>query len=124
MSEPILVVDDQRELRLLIRLSLSSLGAVATAATLNEAREQIRRAPPRLLILDVRLGADSGLALCRQLKADPATQAIRIILLSGHAQRADIAAGVAAGADHYMAKPFSPGALLAAASALLNARLA
>jgi len=120
MPEPILVVDDQRELRLLIRLSLLSLGRVETAGSAAETMERVRTDAPRLIVLDVSLGAESGLDLCRALKSDPATAGIRIMLLSAHGQQADIAAGMAAGADSYMIKPFSPRELLAAAAELVG----
>lgn len=116
---PILVVDDQRELRFLIRLSLLSLGRVETAATAAEALAQVEGDRPRLIVLDVSLGPESGLELCRRLKSDPATSGIRILLLSAHGQDADVAAGLAAGADRYMLKPFSPKELMAAAADLL-----
>lgn len=119
MAEPILVVDDQRELRLLIRLSLLSLGRVETAGTVAEALACVREDRPRLIVLDVSLGPESGLELCRQLKSDPATRAIRILLLSAYVQDADVAAGLAAGADRYMLKPFSPKDLVAAAAELI-----
>jgi two-component system phosphate regulon response regulator PhoB len=121
MAEPILVVDDQRELRLLIRLSLLSLGRVETAGTVAEAMAmaQVHGDRPRLIVLDVSLGAESGLDLCRRLKSDPATSGIRILLLSAYGQDADVAAGLAAGADRYMLKPFSPKDLLAAAAELM-----
>ncbi|KQQ97317.1 PleD family two-component system response regulator [Massilia sp. Leaf139] len=119
MGNFILVVDDQRELRLLIRLSLITLGRVETAGTVAEAMAFVRDDPPRLMVLDVSLGIESGLELCRALKADPATSAIRILLLSAYGQDADVAAGMAAGADRYMVKPFSPRDLLAAAAELM-----
>lgn len=120
MGEGILVVDDQRDLRLLIRLSLLSLGRVETAGNTLEALERIRNDPPRLIVLDVSLGTESGLELCRRLKADPATAPIRILLLSAYGQQADVAAGTTAGADGYMVKPFSPRELLEAAAGLMQ----
>ncbi|MFC5510080.1 response regulator transcription factor [Massilia jejuensis] len=120
MPDSILVVDDRPELRLLIRLSLLTLGRVDTAATTAEVLERVHTDPPRLLVLDVSLGTECGLSLCKLLKADPATSMIRIILLSAHGQRADVAAGMAAGADSYVIKPFSPRELLAAATALMQ----
>jgi CheY-like chemotaxis protein len=120
MGEPILVVDDQPELRLLIRLSLLTLGRVETAGTGAEALEKVRGDRPRLIVLDVSLGAESGLDLCRALKSDPATEAIRIVLLSAYGQQADLAAGLAAGADSYVVKPFSPRDLLETVAGLLG----
>jgi DNA-binding response OmpR family regulator len=119
VPEPILVVDDQRDLRLLVRLSLLTLGRVETAANSAEALERVRSDRPRLIVLDVSLGTESGLALCQALKADPATRAIRILLLSAFGEREEIAAGMAAGADGYMLKPFNPRDLLARAAELL-----
>jgi two-component system phosphate regulon response regulator PhoB len=118
----ILVVDDQPELRLLVRLTLQPLGKIATAASAEEALEHIRRVPTRLLLLDVWLGAgQSGLAFCRQLKDDPATRAIKVILLSANGNQPDIDAGMAAGADAYIVKPYSPRDLLVKATQLLQA---
>lgn len=119
MPEPILVVDDQPELRLLIRLSLLTLGRVDTAASTAEALAAIHEQRPRLIVLDVSLGSESGLDLCRTLKSDPVTASIRIILLSAHGQQAEVAAGIAAGADLYVVKPFSTQELLETVKGLL-----
>jgi two-component system phosphate regulon response regulator PhoB len=120
MSKRILVVDDQADLRLLIRLSLRSLGEVDQAASAEQALSMIADALPDLLVLDVWLGhGQSGLDLCRTLRAAERTRTIRIILLSANGQQSDIAAGLAAGADDYLVKPFSPEELAAAAARLL-----
>ncbi|MDN4037728.1 response regulator transcription factor [Massilia sp. YIM B02443] len=117
----ILVVDDQQDLRLLIRLSLRALGEVAQAASAESALALLHEKAPDLLILDVWLGEGiSGLALCRQIKDDPRTAGVKIVLLSACGQQSDIAAGMAAGADYYMVKPFSPEVLLEAAKGLLE----
>ncbi|WP_313172611.1 response regulator transcription factor [Massilia oculi] len=117
----ILVVDDQPDLRLLIRLSLRSLGEVAQASSAEAALAQLAQSVPDLLILDVWLGEGiSGLELCRKLKDAPATAGMKIMLLSACGQQSDVAAGLAAGADHYMVKPFSPEALVEAAAGLLD----
>lgn len=117
----ILVVDDQPDLRLLIRLSLRSLGEVAQASSAEAALAQLAQSVPALLILDVWLGEGiSGLELCRKLKDAPPTAGMKIMLLSACGQQSDVAAGLAAGADHYMVKPFSPEALVEAATGLLD----
>ena len=121
MTRRILVVDDQPDLRLLIRLSLRALGEVAQAASADAALAQLAVSKPDLLVLDIWLGEGvSGLQLCRKLKDDPAMAGMKIMLLSACGQQSDVAAGMAAGADHYMVKPFSPEALLDAAAGLLN----
>ena len=120
MSRRILVVDDQPDLRLLIRLTLRALGEVDQASSAEAALARLAEAVPDLLILDVWLGEGiSGLELCRQLKDTPGLGGMKIMLLSACGQQSDVAAGLAAGADHYMVKPFSPDALVEAASALL-----
>ena len=121
MTRRILVVDDQPDLRLLIRLTLRSLGEVAQAASAESALARLAESVPDLLILDVWLGEGiTGLQLCRQLKDAPATAGMKIMLLSACGQQSDVAAGLAAGADHYMVKPFSPETLLEAAALLLE----
>ena len=120
MNESILVVDDQRELRLLVRITLQPLGVIATADSAEEALQHIRQVPTRLVVLDVWLGAgQSGIDFCRVLKNDPATAAIKVILLSANGNQPDIDAGMAAGADAYIVKPYSPRDLLATATQLL-----
>ena len=116
----ILVVDDQQDLRLLIRLSLRTLGEVAQAASAESALALLHDNAPDLLILDVWLGQGiSGLELCRRIKDDPRTAGVKIMLLSACGQQSDIADGLAAGADYYMVKPFSPEGLVEAATQLL-----
>jgi two-component system phosphate regulon response regulator PhoB len=120
-TRSILVVDDQPDLRLLIRLTLRALGEVTQASSAEAALARLAEAVPDLLILDVWLGEGiSGLELCRKLKGLPATAGMKIMLLSACGQQSDVAAGLAAGADHYMVKPFSPEALVEAAAGLLD----
>jgi two-component system phosphate regulon response regulator PhoB len=121
MGKTILVVEDQEDLRLLIRLSLKSLGELVVASSAAQALELIRREPPGLVVLDVQLGdGPSGLDVCRAVKGSQATRPIKVLLLSACGQQSDVAAGLAAGADRYMIKPFSPQDLAEAAAALLE----
>lgn len=120
MNESILVVDDQHELRLLVRITLQPLGKIATAETAEQALAHIGQVPTRLVVLDVWLGAgQNGLEFCRTLKRDAATAAIKVILLSANGNQQDIDAGMAAGADAYIVKPYSPRELLEKATQLL-----
>ena len=116
---PILVVDDQRELRLLVRLTLLPLGKVEAVASIDEALAYLAEKLPRLIVLDIWLGeGQSGLDLCRRIKAEHS--AVKILLLSACGLQADVDIGMAAGADGYMVKPFSPKQLLATAQELLT----
>ncbi len=121
MMPAILVVDDLEELRLLIRLTLAPLGTVTSVANAADALAEVLRAPPDLIVLDVRLGQGAdGLDVCRQLKSAPVTALIRIVLLSACGQQSDVEAGMAAGADRYVVKPFSPDHLYAVVAELLE----
>jgi DNA-binding response OmpR family regulator len=79
------------------------VGSVADGtAALALARVEL----PDLAVLDVSMPGATGLEVCAALRADPATAAVRILLLSAGASLDDVAAGLAAGADAYLAKPF------------------
>ena len=120
MDKTILVVDDQDELRLLISLSLQSLGRIVEASNAEQALARFNQERPDLVMLDIWLGPGaSGLDLCAELRRDPRNAATRIVLLSACGQQSDIAAGMAAGAELYLVKPFSPFELLDAVQGLL-----
>lgn len=122
VAKTILVVDDQDELRLLISLSLQSLGRIVEAANADQALQRIAAERPNLVMLDVWLGPGlSGLDVCAALRRDPLNAHTRVILLSACGQQSDIAAGMAAGADLYIVKPFSPVELMEAAGTMLAA---
>ena len=109
-----LVVEDQADIRKLIRMTLEfenhEIHEVADAPT---ALLHAAAMMPDLVLLDVMMpGEFDGLEACRRLRADARFADTRIILLSARGQSADIAAGLAAGADAYVLKPFSPLKLL------------
>lgn len=109
----ILIADDIADIRQLIRLSLEPLDVQLTeAGSAGEVLEEVRRAPPDLIILDVVLPDADGYTVCRTLRADPALAATPVMLLTARAQRADQEQAQAAGADVWMVKPFSPADLL------------
>jgi response regulator RpfG family c-di-GMP phosphodiesterase len=108
----LLVVDDDPGLLELIRTTFEDVEVdVDEATTSASARALVASDPPDVMVLDVRLAGESGLDLCRELKADLRTGAIPIVLLSG---LVDLEPRVAAdaGADAYLPKPFSPLQLL------------
>lgn len=121
MGKRIVVIEDQHDLRLLIRITLRSLGEIIAPSDIGGAPAMVCAAPPDLVVLDVWLGIEqSGIDVCRALRADPATRGVKIILLSACGQQSDIEAGLDAGADRYIVKPFSPLALVQAAADLLG----
>jgi len=72
-----------------------------------------------IVVLDITMPGMSGLDLCRELRADPATERLPIVMLTARAQESDIEAGLAAGADDYIIKPFSLRELVSRIEALL-----
>ena len=77
-----------------------------------EAWALIQEHRPSLVLLDVRMPGRTGLDLLHAIKSDPQLKATKVILLTASAQESDISAGLAAGADSYLTKPFSPADLL------------
>jgi DNA-binding NarL/FixJ family response regulator len=112
-SGPILVVDDDEVLRALLSVTLASAGfRVLEAATGEEALELARREPPRLIVLDVCLPGVSGYHVCHELRTVYG-EGLPIIFISGvQIEPVDRVAGLVAGADEYLAKPFAPDELL------------
>lgn len=116
----ILVVDDEPTIRELVRFTLEDERvAIVEASDGVEALEQARAACPDLILLDVHMPRLDGIETCRRLRADMARAGARIVLLTAAGQDADRARGLAAGADEYLTKPFSPLALFALVRALL-----
>lgn len=106
----ILIVDDHADIRKLIRLTLELDNyQIHEAADGNSAMRFMLSAQPDIVLLDVMMpGPLSGLDVCRRIKATPAFQAVRVVLLSARGFAKDREAGFQAGADEYLVKPFSP----------------
>jgi DNA-binding response OmpR family regulator len=105
----VLVADDEDDIRALVGLAVGKAGCtvVASVADGGAALVAARAEVPDLAVLDVSMPGATGLEVCAQLRADPATAGIRILLLSAGASLDDVARGLAAGADAYLAKPFA-----------------
>ena len=117
----ILVVEDEQPIRDLIAFGLRRSGFdVALAENCQEARAAIADRRPDLLLLDWMLPDMSGLELARQLRRDPGTRDIPIIMLTARADEADKVAGLQGGADDYLTKPFSARELTARILAVLR----
>ena len=114
MSARILIVEDHADLRHLIRMMLEFDGyEIYEASDASEGLEMVHRARPHLLVLDIMLpGGMNGLDLCRLLKTNPALGLPAVVLVTARGQPRDIEAGLAAGADAYLVKPFNSMKLL------------
>src|SRR5947207_7903465 len=118
----ILVVDDDREIRSLLRDFLEKNGLRATAVGDGvEARRALAQGRVDLIVLDLMLPHESGLAICRELRA---TSTMPIIMLTALGEEVDRVVGLEVGADDYLAKPFSPRELLGRIRAVLRRTLA
>jgi putative nucleotidyltransferase with HDIG domain len=109
----ILVVDDDRRVLDLLQISLTQNGyRILTAQTGEEALESVRRDPPDLVILDLRLPKKNGYEVCAALKSSKETAHIPIVMVSATAEVDARLQGLMHGADDYLTKPFSPKELL------------
>jgi two-component system phosphate regulon response regulator PhoB len=105
----ILLVEDDPDIRYLVSYKLTKSGfEVIEAADGAEGLRQAVRHPPDLVILDVRMPRMSGLEVCRELRGRPRTATVPIIMLTARTHPEDIEQAYAAGANEYVAKPFSP----------------
>ncbi len=122
----VLVVDDDPATRTGLAGVLRDAGfAVREAGTGAEALRAAVGEQPDLVLLDVGLPDDDGYAVCRRLKADPATAAVPVLLLSARGSRTEERVhGLEGGADGYLAKPADPAELVAQVKALLRLRRA
>ncbi len=115
MNKPIvLIVDDQANLRKLLRLSLCQEYDVIEAEDGVGALKLVREHRPQVVILDVMMpGEFDGIEVCRQIKKDPALANTGVVMVTARGQASDIESGMAVVADAYFPKPFSPLKLLA-----------
>lgn len=115
-----LIVDDEPDIRALIRVSLEAQGFQALeAAHADEARKLLTR-DPDILLLDWMLPGRSGIELAIQLKQNPKTRDLPIIMISARGEEEDRIKGLDTGADDYITKPFSPREMVSRVNAVLR----
>jgi two-component system phosphate regulon response regulator PhoB len=121
MSQHILVVEDEPSIAELLSINLTHAGySVSRALQADEALQLLRNAKPDLIILDWMMPGKSGVQFARELRSNPLTQAIPILMLTAKGEESDKVLGLDAGADDYVTKPFSPKELVARVKALLR----
>jgi DNA-binding response OmpR family regulator len=117
----ILVVDDDPVILKLLEVNFEMEGfTVLVAHDGEEGIEVARQDRPDVIVSDIMMPKRSGLELVSELKGDPDTSDIPIILLSAKAQNADVRTGLDSGADDYVTKPFEPLDLVDRVNALLD----
>ena len=116
----VLVADDEPEVCYIVALYLRRDGhRVLSVADGPAVLSALHRWHPDLIVLDLSLPGMDGLELCRRIRGNPETAHTRILMLSGWAFDSDVQAGLDAGADDYLTKPFSGPDLVARAESLL-----
>jgi len=117
----ILLVDDEPDLVELLKYNLIRDGfEVFTANNGEKALAVARQIRPHLVVLDVRMPVLDGIETCKQLRSDPATSTLPIVMLTALSQEIDELKGLGAGADDYIAKPVSYRKLRARIGTLLR----
>ena len=119
----ILVVEDEPAILELLKVNLADAGySVKGAEDAETARATLKDELPDLLLLDWMLPGQSGLAFAKQLRGDPRTRELPIIMVTARTEEADKVAGLEAWVDDYVTKPFSPRELKARIKSVLRRR--
>ncbi len=120
-AQRILIVDDNPDNIILTRELLGSRGYDVLSVNSAEAAQQaIQTQQPDLILLDVIMPGKSGYELCRELKDDPMTRLIPVVMITGLTDREDKIRGIEAGADDFLNKPIFPEELFARVNSLLK----
>jgi len=120
-KDKILVVDDEKDILDLVEYNLKQNGyKVSCVATGEEALEAARSFNPDLILLDLMLPGVDGFDVCKDLKSQPETSEIPVIMLTAKSEDIDVVTGLELGADDYITKPFSPRVLVARVRAILR----
>jgi two-component system phosphate regulon response regulator PhoB len=117
----VLLVDDERDLLSVLEFNLRAAGFETILATTGEeALAQVRRNLPDLVLLDLMLPDLAGTEVCRQIKADPRTKHLPVVMLTARGDEVDRVVGFELGADDYVTKPFSVRELVLRLKAILR----
>jgi len=113
------IVEDDRDIAELIRLSLQKAGHTTEVLSSGDGVvARLKKDPPDLVVLDLMLPGVDGFDICRALRSDAATASTPIIVVSARADESDRIRGLELGADDYVTKPFSPKELVARVAAV------
>lgn len=123
MKTTILVIEDEPDIQELIAINLNLAGyQVEQAMDITQARTLVQQRLPDLILLDWMLPETPGIDYARELRREPRTRQIPLIMLTARGAEQDKVAGLEAGADDYVTKPFSPKELGARIQAVLRRR--
>ncbi len=116
----ILIAEDERDIRELIKFTLNFAGhEVIVTANGEEAYETAKIEIPDIILMDVRMPRMTGYEACKLIKADDAIKHIPVVFLSAKGQESEVQTGLEVGAAEYILKPFAPAQLTARVSSIL-----
>jgi DNA-binding response OmpR family regulator len=121
MTKKVLIVDDEPNIVISLEFLMKREGfRVLIAADGDAALEAMAAETPDLVLLDVMLPKKNGFEVCQQIRATPAWQGVKVIMLTAKGRDTEVAKGMALGADAYMTKPFSTKDLVAQVKQMLG----
>lgn len=121
MAGKILIADDEQNIVISLEFLMKREGfEVSIAQDGEEAINKIRDEMPDLVLLDVMMPKRNGFEVCQEVKADPALQSIKVLMLTAKGRDTEVTKGLALGADAYMTKPFSTKELVEKVRSLLS----
>ena len=121
MIATVLIIEDEEDLRELVRYNLEREGVtVVEAESGEEGLKTVEKRQPDLILLDLMLPGKDGMQVCRELKQDKETRGIPVVMMTARGEESDIVSGLELGAEDYIVKPFSPKILMARVKAVLR----
>ena len=121
MTKKILVVDDEPNIVLSLEFLMKQQGyAVRSAVDGDSAMKEVERDPPNIVLLDVSMPGRSGFEVCEAIRANPAWNQMRILIVTGKGRDEDRERGLSLGADGYVIKPFETQDIVAKVKELLG----
>ena len=123
MPERIYIIDDEPDMVKAATILLKEEGYVVESSTdPQKGLREVRSNPPDLLLLDIRLPKTDGFQICKELKADPKTKNIPVVMVSVKSDETDVVVGLEVGAEDYIRKPYFEKELLARVKTVLRRR--
>jgi DNA-binding response OmpR family regulator len=121
MTKRILIVDDEPNIVVSLEFLMKREGfEVAVAGDGEAALKSVEEKTPDLVLLDIMLPKKNGFEVCQTIRANPAWQGVKIVMLTAKGRDTEVAKGTALGADAYMTKPFSTKDLIAQVRQMLD----
>lgn len=121
----ILIIEDEEDIRELVRYNLERENFAVIEAESGEAGlKSVAQKKPDLILLDLMLPGKDGLQICRELKRSEATRDIPVVMMTAKGEESDIVTGLELGAEDYVVKPFSPKVMVARVKAVLRRKVA